>query len=95
MHYVFDMIGNQLWIFIGKTDTEAPILWPPDAKSQLIGKDPNPWKDWRQEEKGVTEDEMVRWQHWLNGHEFDQTLEIVKDREAWLAAVHRVAKNQT
>ena len=63
--------GNQPWIFIGKTDAEAeaPILWAPDEKSQLIRKDPDAGKDWGQEEKGVTEDEMVGWQHWLNGHE--------------------------
>ena len=65
---------NQPWIFTGRTDAEAPILWPPDLKSLLIGKDPDAGKDWRQEEKGVTEDEMVGWHHWLNGHEFEQTL---------------------
>ena len=67
--------GNQPWIFIGRTDveTEAPILWPLDAKNWLIGKDPNAGKDWRQEEKGTTEDEMVGWHHWLNGHEFKHT----------------------
>ena len=66
--------GNQSGIFTGRTDAEAkaPILWPPDAKSQLIGKDPDAGKDWRQEEKGTTEDEMVGWHHWLNGHEFEQ-----------------------
>ena len=66
--------GNQTWIFIGRTDTEAeaPMLWPPDVKSRLIGKDPDAGKDWRQEEKGTTEDEMVGWHHWLNGHEFEQ-----------------------
>ena len=53
---------------------EAPILWPPDAKSQVIGKEPDAGKDWRQEEKGVREDEMVGWHHWLNGHEFEETL---------------------
>ena len=65
--------GNQSLLFIGKTDTEAetPILWPPDAKNWLIGKDPDAGKDWRQEEKGVTEDEMVGWHHWLDGHEFE------------------------
>ena len=65
--------GNQSWIFIGKTDAEAeaPILWPPDAKNWLIGKDPDTGKDWRQEEKGMTEDEMVGWHHQLNGHEFE------------------------
>ena len=65
--------GNQPWIFIGRTDAEAPILWPPDAKSRLFGKDPDAGKDWKQEEKGVTEDEMVGWHQWLNGHEFEQT----------------------
>ena len=67
--------GNQPWIFTGRTDAEAeaPTLWPPDAKSQLIGKDPDAGKDWRQEEKGAAEDEMVGWHHWLNGHEFEQT----------------------
>ena len=66
--------GNQPWMSIGKTDAkaEAPILWPPDAKSQLIGKDPDARKDWGQEEKGATEDdEMVRCHHQLNGHEFE------------------------
>ena len=68
---------NQPWIFIRRTDAEAEalILWPPDVKSQFIGKDPNAGKDWRQKEKGVTEDEMVRYHHWLNGHEFEQTLQ--------------------
>ena len=66
--------GNQSWIFIGRTDAEgeAPILWPPDAKNWLIGKDPDAGKDWRQEEKEKTEDEMVGWPHWLSGHEFEQ-----------------------
>ena len=65
--------GNQSWIFIGRTDAEAeaPILWPPDAKSWLTGKDPDAGKDWRQEEKGTTEDEMVGWHHQLDGHEFE------------------------
>ena len=67
--------GNQPWIFIGRTnaEAEAPILWPRDAKSQLIGKDPDAGKNWRQGEKEATEDEMVGWHHWLNGHEFEQT----------------------
>ena len=67
--------GNQSWIFIGRTDAEAeaPILWPPDVKSRLIRKDLYAGKDWRQEEKGTTVDEMVGWHHWLNGHEFEQT----------------------
>ena len=64
--------GNQSWIFIGRTDAEAetPILWPPDVKSQLIRKDPDAGKDWRQEEKGTRENKMVGWHHRLNGHEF-------------------------
>ena len=64
------------WIFIGRTDAEAeaPTFWPPDTKSRLIGKDPDARKDWGQEEKGATEDEMVGWHHQLNGHEFEQTL---------------------
>ena len=65
--------GDQSWIFIGRTDVEGepPILWPLDAKSQIIGKDPNAGKDGRQEEKGMTEDEMVGWHHWLDRHEFE------------------------
>ena len=65
---------NQPWIFIGRTDAkaEAPILWPPDAKSRLIEEGPDAGKDWRQEEKGKTEDEMIGWHHRLNGHEFEQ-----------------------
>ena len=66
--------GNQPWIFTGRTDAEAPILWPPDAKSWLTGKDPNAGKDWRQEEKRVTEDEMVGLHHQFIGHELGQTL---------------------
>ena len=68
--------GNQPWIFIERTDAEAgtPILWPPLAKSQFTGKDPDAGKDWGQEEKGTTEDEMVGWHHRLNGHEFEQVL---------------------
>ena len=82
--------GNQSWIFIGRTDAgaEIPILWPPDAKCWLIGKDPDAGKDWGQEEKGTTEDEMVGWHHWWNGHGLDQTPgKLLKDREAWHAAV--------
>ena len=89
--------GNQPWIFIGRTvvEAEAPILWPLDSKNQFIGKDPGAGNDWGQEEKGVTEYEMIRWHHWFSGHHFEQTLEIMKDREAWCAAVHRVAKSQS
>ena len=66
--------GNQSWLFIRRTDAEAetPILWSPDVKNWLLGKDPDPGKDWRQEEKGATEDEMVGWHHWIDGHEFEQ-----------------------
>ena len=66
--------GNQSWLFIGRTDAEAPILWPPDAKSWLIGKDPDAGKDWGQEEKQATEDEMVGWHHQFNRNELEQTL---------------------
>ena len=85
-------IGNKLWIFIRRTDGEAPILWPPDAKSRFIGEEPDTGKDWRQEEKG---DEGFGWYHQLNGPEFEQIPETVKDREAWRAAVHGVTKSQT
>ena len=66
--------GNQSWIFIGRTDAEAetPVFWPPDTKNQLIGKDPDAVKDWRQGEKGMTEDDMAGWHHGLNGHEIEQ-----------------------
>ena len=72
--------GNQPWIFIGRThaEAEAPILWPPDAKSRLMGKDPDAGKDWRQEEKGTMENKMFGWHHRFNGHEFEQSL-----RNAW------------
>ena len=75
--------GNQSWIFIGRTDVEAeaPILWSPDAKNWLIGKDCDAGKDWKQERK--TEDEMVGWHHHINGHEFEQLQEILKDRKVW------------
>ena len=67
--------GNQPWIFIGRSNAKAetPILWPPDTKSRLTGKDPDAGKDWGQEEKGAAEDEMVGWHHWLNGHDSEQT----------------------
>ena len=89
--------GNWPWIFIGSTDAEAesPICWPPDAKGRLIGKDPDGGKDWRQEEKGITEDETVGWYHRLTGHEFEQMLQdgykcCKKDREHWRAAAYGV-----
>ena len=67
--------GDQSWVFTGRTDVEAEtqILWPPDVKSWLIGKDPDAGTDWGQEEKGTTEDEVVGWHHWLDGHEFEWT----------------------
>jgi len=70
--------GDQSWVFIGRTDVEAetPVFWPPDAKSRLIWKDPDAGQDWWQEEKGTTEDEMVGWHIWLNGHEFGWTLGV-------------------
>ena len=70
--------GNQSWIFIGRTDTEAetPLLWPPNVKNWLTGRDPDAGKDWRQEEKGTTEIKMAGWHHWLDGHEFEQALGV-------------------
>ena len=89
--------GDQSWVFTGMTYTEAetPILWPPDEKNWLSGKDPGAGKDWRREEKGITEDEMVGWHHWLDGCEFAWTPELVMDRETWRAAIHGVAKSRT
>ena len=89
--------GIQSWIFIGRTDAEVetPILWPPDAKNWPIGKDPDAGKDWRQEEKGTTEDEMVGRHHRLSGHELSRLRELVMDREAWHAAVYGVTKSWT
>ena len=70
--------GDQSWTFTGRThaEVETQLLWPPDVKNWLIGKDPDAGKDWRQEEKGTTEDEMVGWHHWLNGHGFEQALGV-------------------
>ena len=79
--------GNQYWIFIVRTDAEAeaPTLWPPDVKNWLTGKDPDAWKDWRQEEKGMTEDEM--------DISLSKFWELVLGKEAWHAVVHGVTKN--
>ena len=81
--------GNHFWILIGKTDAEVktPILWLPATKNWLIGKDPDAGKDWKHEEKGTTEDEIVGWHHWLDVYESEQA--------PWRAAVHGVAKSQT
>ena len=89
--------GNQPWIFIGRTDTkaEAATLWPPDANSWLIGKNSDAGKDWGQEEKGMTEDEMVGWHHQFNGHEFEQTLGDNEGQESLTAAVYGVAESDT
>ena len=86
--------GNEFWIFIGRSDAEAPILWPPDVKNWLFGKDPDAGKDWRRE-KGTTEDGMVGWHHRHDGHEFEQAPGVVMDRKAWCAAVYGVTKSWT
>ena len=85
--------GNQSWIFIGKTDAEAesPILWPPDGKNWLFGKDSDAGKDWRQEDNGTTEVEMVGWHYRLDGHEFKQALGVCDGQRG--LAVHGVTKS--
>ena len=89
--------GDQSWIFIGRTDAvaETPILWPPDAKNRLIGKDPDAEKNWRWEEKGMTEDEMVGWHHQLDGHEFEHALGLGDGQGSLASAVCGVAKTST
>ena len=81
----------------GRNDVEAetPVLWPPHSKSWLTGKDSDAWRDWGQEEKGTTEDEMAGWHHWLDGRELSELRELVMDREAWRAVIHGVAKSWT
>ena len=88
---------DQSWVFIGRTDTEAEtsILWPPHEKSWLIGKDPDAGRDWGQEEKGMTKDEMAGWHHRLNAHEFGWTPGASDGQGAWCAAIHGVAKSRT
>ena len=86
--------GNHSWIFTGRTNVEAPILWPSDVKNRLIGKDPDSGKDWRQEENGAREDEKVSITDSMDMN-LSKLQEIVKDREVWCAAVHGVPKSQT
>ena len=84
-------------MFIGRTDAKAetPVLWPPHVKSWLLGKDSDAGRDWEQEEKGMTEDEIVGWHHQLDGHESEQAPGVGDGREAWHAAVHGITKSWT
>ena len=93
----FNPKGNQPWIFIERADAEAeaPILWPPNVKNQLTGKDPDAGQDWRQEKMGMKEDEIVLWPHWLVGYEFEHGPEVVMASEEGHVAVHGLAKIQT
>ena len=89
--------GDHSWVFIGRTDVDAetPILWPSNAKNWLTEKDPDAGKDWGQEEKGMTEDEIVGWHHWHNGYGFGWTLGVGDGQKNWHAVVLRVAKCQS
>ena len=89
--------GNQSWVFIGSTDAEAetPVLWPPHAKSSLIGKDSDAGRDWCQEEKGMTENEMVGWHHQFNGHESEQIPGDSEGQGSLACCSHGVAKSAT
>ena len=85
--------AKQPWIVIGRTDAEASIFWPPDMKSQLIGKYPDAGKDWKQKVKGAAENEMVIWHHQFNDMSLSKLGEIAEDRGAWCALAHGVAKS--
>ena len=89
--------GDQPWVFFGRNDAKAetPVLWPPHAKSWLIGKDSDAGRDWGQEEKGTTEDEMAGWHHQLNGREFEWTPGVGDGQEAWRGVIHGVAESRT
>ena len=89
--------GDQSWVFIGRTDAEAetPVLWVPHAKSWLIGKDPDAGRDWGQEEKGMTEDEIAGWHRQLDGHEFEYTPGVCDGQGGLACCIHRVAKSRT
>ena len=89
--------GDQPWDFFGRNDAKAetPVLCPPHVQSWLIGKDSDARRDWGQEEKGTTEDEIAGWHHWLDGRDLSELRELVMGREAWHAAIHGVAKSRT
>ena len=89
--------GDRPWDFFGRNDAKAetPVLWPPHVKSRLTGKDFDAERDWGQEEKGTTEDEMAEWHHWLDWRSLSELWVLVMDREAWRAVIHGVAKSRT